>query len=315
MATKIKEIANKYWRILKDAGIGFSDDKCMKLSSSLAYSTIFALPPMLLLIIIIGGTFYGKDAIQGRVFTELKDYVDSNVALQIQDVIRGLQTQRNSMAATILGSVALVIGSTGIFVEIQDSLNMIWGVRSKAKKGITKFLLNRVMSFSLIIGLGFLLIVTLIINALLLALSSKLSHWFPNLSISYLSYINSIVIFAVISFLFSVIFKMLPDVRIRWKQVWPGAIVTAALFLIGKFLIGIYISYNRTATLYGAASSIIVLLIWIYFSAAILYFGAEFTRAYIEWHGKRIVPSSYAEYNDKSILKHIREEREGNKPS
>src|ERR1700748_878865 len=115
MATKIKEIANKYWRILKDAGNGFSDDKCMKLSSSLAYSTIFALPPMLLLIIIIGGTFYGKDAIQGRVFTELKDYVDSNAALQIQDVIRGLQTQRNSMAATILGSVALVIGSTGIF--------------------------------------------------------------------------------------------------------------------------------------------------------------------------------------------------------
>lgn len=310
MTTKIKEIFNKYWRILKDAANGFSNDKCMKLSSSLAYSTIFALPPMLLLVIIIGGAFYGKDAIQGRVFTELKDYVGSTAALQIQDVIKGLQTQRNSMAATIFGSVALVIGSTGIFVEIQDSLNMIWGVKAKARKGIIKFILNRVMSFSLIIGLGFLLIVTLIINALLLALSSRLIQWFPHLSINYLNYINSAVIFAVISFLFSVIFKMLPDVRIRWKQVWPGAIVTAALFLIGKFLIGIYIGQNRTATLYGAASSIIVLLLWIYFSAAILYFGAEFTRAYIEWHGKRIIPSSYAEYSDKRILKHIREERD-----
>jgi len=310
MTAKIREILNKYWKILKDAGNGFANDKCTKLSSSLAYSTIFALPPMLLLIIIIGGSLYGKDAVQGRVFMELKDYVGSTAALQIQDVIKGLQTQRNSLAATVLGAIALVIGSTGIFVEIQDSLNMIWGVKPRAKKGLIKFVLNRVMSFSLIIGLGFLLIVTLIINALLLALGGRLAHWFPNLSILFLSYLNSAIIFLVISFLFSVIFKMLPDVRIRWKQVWPGSFVTAALFLIGKFIIGIYISQNRTATLYGAASSIIVLLLWIYFSAAILYFGAEFTRAYIEWHGKRIVPNSYAEYSDKRLLKHIREERD-----
>jgi membrane protein len=308
MTAKIEQIANKYWRILKDAANGFSADKCMKLSSALAYSTIFSLPPMLLLIIILGGSLYGKDAVQGTIFTELKDYVGSTAALQIQDVIKGLQAQRNSLAATIIGSIALVIGSTGIFVEIQDSLNMIWGVRPRAKKGLIKFVLNRVMSFSLIIGLGFLLIVSLIINALLLALGSKLVQWFPNLSITILSFINSAVIFFVISFLFSVIFKMLPDVKIRWKQVWPGSLVTAALFLIGKFLIGIYISQNRTASLYGAASSIIVLLLWIYFSAAILYFGAEFTRAYIEWHGKRIVPNSYAEYSDKRLIKHIREE-------
>jgi len=310
MSAKIKQITNKYWRILKDAANGFSNDKCMKLSSALAYSTIFSLPPMLLLIIILGGSLYGKDAVQGTVFTELKDYVGSTAALQIQDVIKALQEQRNSLAATVVGAIALVIGSTGIFVEIQDSLNMIWGVRPKAKKGIVKFVLNRVMSFSLIIGLGFLLIVSLIINALLLALSNKLVQWFPHLPITFLSVVNSAVIFFVISFLFSVIFKMLPDVRIRWKQVWPGSIVTAALFLVGKFLIGIYIGQNRTASLYGAASSIIVLLLWIYFSAAILYFGAEFTRAYIEWQGKRIVPNSYAEYSDKRLLKHIREERE-----
>jgi membrane protein len=315
MATKVKQFVIKYWKILKDAVNGFSDDKCMKLSSALAYSTIFSLPPMLLLIIIFGGTFFGKDAVEGRIFMELRGYVDSNTALQIQDVIKGLQAQRNSLTATIVGAAALVVGSTGIFVEIQDSLNLIWGVRARAKKGITKFLLNRVMSFSLIVGLGFLLIVTLIINALLIALGNKLVDWFPSFSVSFLGYLNSAIIFFVISFLFSVIFKMLPDVRIRWKQVWPGSIVTASLFLVGKFLISIYIGYNKTATLYGAASSIIVLLLWVYFSAAILYFGAEFTRAYIEWHGKRIVPSSFAEYSDKRLLKHIREERESPDPS
>lgn len=293
---------------MTDAARGFIDDKGMKLSSALAYSTIFSLPPMLLLIIIIGGSVYGQDAVQGRVFMELRDIVGNNTARQVQDVIIGLQSQKNSMLATIVGAIALVIGATGIFVEIQDSLNMIWGVRPKAKKGFVKLLLNRALSFSMIIGLGFLLIVSLIVNALLLAMSNYLLRLLPELPINVLSLINTAVIFFVISFLFSVIFKMLPDVHIRWKQVWPGSFVTSALFILGKFIIGLYISRTNTVSLYGAASSIIVLLLWIYFSAAILYFGAEFTRAYIEYHGKRIIPNSYAEYSEKRLLKHLREE-------
>lgn len=309
MTTKVKQIFKKYWEILMDAGNGFLNDKGMKLSGSLAYSTIFSLPPMLLLVIIFGGTFYGQDALQGKIFTELKDLVGSNTALQIQDIIKGLQFQKNSFIATVIGTVALVVGATGIFVEIQDSLNMIWGVRPKAKKGFIKLLLNRVISFSMIIGLGFLLIVSLVVNTLLLALSSWILSKFPQLPFNALNLINTAVIFFVISFLFSVIFKMLPDVRIHWKQVWPGAFVTAALFLVGKFLIGIYISHTNTVSLYGAASSIIVLLLWIYFSAAILFFGAQFTRAYIEYHGRRIEPNSYAEYSEKRLLQHLREEQ------
>ncbi len=291
-----------------DAGSSFVNDKGMKLSGSLAYSTIFSLPPMLLLIIIFGGTFYGQDALQGRIFTELKDIVGSNTALQIQDIIKGLQFQKNSTLATVIGTVALVIGATGIFVEIQDSLNMIWGVRPKAKKGFIKLLLNRVISFSMIIGLGFLLIVTLVVNTILLALSRWILSKFPELPFNALNLINTVVIFFVISFLFTVIFKMLPDVRIRWKQVWPGAFVTAGLFLVGKFLIGIYISNTNTVSLYGAASSVIVLLLWIYFSAAILYFGAQFTRAYIEHHGRKIEPNSYAEYSEKRLLQQLKEQ-------
>jgi membrane protein len=308
MATKIKQITNKYWRILVDAAKGFADDKGMKLSSALAYSTIFSLPPMLLLIIIFGGAFYGQDALQGKIFMELRDIIGHDTALQVQDIIRKLQSQKNSMLATIIGAVALVIGATGIFVEIQDSLNMIWGVRPRAKKGFIKLLLNRVISFSMIIGLGFLLIVSLVVNALLIALSKYLLKLLPDLPIDILSLINTAVIFFVISFLFSVIFKMLPDVKIHWMQVWPGSFVTSALFLGGKFLIGVYISNTNTISLYGAASSIIVLLLWIYFSAAILYFGAEFTRAYIEHQGKKIMPNSYAEYSDKRLLKQLKEE-------
>ncbi|WP_106524665.1 YihY/virulence factor BrkB family protein [Taibaiella chishuiensis] len=306
--TKVKQIFKKYWEILMDAGNSFINDKGMKLSGSLAYSTIFSLPPMLLLIIIFGGTFYGQDALQGRIFTELKDIVGSNTALQIQDIIKGLQFQKNSTIATVIGTIALVIGATGIFVEIQDSLNMIWGVRPKAKKGFIKLVLNRVISFSMIIGLGFLLIVSLVVNTLLLALSRWILGKFPELPFNALNLINTAIIFFVISFLFTVIFKMLPDVRIRWKQVWPGAFVTAALFLVGKFLIGVYISNTNTVSLYGAASSIIVLLLWIYFSAAILYFGAQFTRAYIEYHGRKIEPNSYAEYSEKRLLQQLKEQ-------
>ena len=300
--------SKKYWAILVEAGKGFANDRVPKLSAALAYNTIFSLAPMLLLVLIVGGTLYGEAAIQGKVFDELKDFVGESAAGQIQDIIKRIQFQKNSFAATVISIVALVVGATGIFVEIQDSLNLIWGVRSRAKKGFIKLLLNRAISFSMIIGLGFLLIVSLIINALLLALSNILLRFLPDLPVNLLDLINTGLIFLVISFLFSVIFKMLPDVKIRWKQVWPGSFLTAALFMLGKFLIGLYIRSNNTVSLYGAAGSLIVLLLWIYFSAFILYFGAEFTRAYIEYHGEKIMPNSYAEYSDKRLLEEFRKE-------
>jgi membrane protein len=309
MLINSRRYLSNLWKVIVNTWNGFLDDKGMKLSSALAYSTIFSLPPMLLLIIIIGGSIYGQDAIQGKVFGELQGVVGADTALQVQDIIRKLQTQKNSTLATVIGAVALVIGATGIFVEIQDSLNIIWGVRPKAKKGFVKLLLNRAISFSMIVGLGFLLIVSLIINALLLGLSKYLIDLLPSLPINIINLINNGLIFFVISFLFSVIFKMLPDVKIKWKQVWPGSFVTAILFLIGKYIIGIYIANSNAVTVYGAASSIIVLLLWIYYSAVILYFGAEFTRAYIENKGKKIIPNSFAEYTEKKVLLELMEER------
>lgn len=314
---KIKLLFEKYWNILKNAASGFGSDNAAKLSGSLAYGTIFSLPPMLLLVTIFGGYFYGPDAFSGKVFEELNQVLGSETALQIQNVIKGLNEQEDGLFAAIIGGVALIIGATGVFTEIQSSLNFIWGVRSKPKKGVIKLLLNRLLSFSMIIGLGFVLIVTLIINTLLVALSYQILRLLPNFPVELMSVVSFFVIFFVISFLFSIIFKMLPDVKIKWRQVWPGAFVTTILFLGGKYLINLYVSSNNTISLYGAASTVIILLVWIYFSSLILYFGAEFTKAYIEYHGKVILPSSFAEYDDKRswrvMMEKKKQEEEENK--
>lgn len=307
----LKKYIRKYWEILLNAGNGFANDKVPKLSGALAYSTLFSLAPMMLLIIIIGGSVYGVDAAEGKIFEELKGFVGADVAAQLQELIRRIHFQQNSFLTTVISVVALIIGSTGTFAEIQDSLNMIWGVRPKAKKGLIKLLISRLLSFSMIIGLGFLLVVSLVANTLLLTLSSRILQLFPELPINLIDLINNGFIFLVISFLFAVIFKMLPDVKIQWRQVVPGAFLTAALFLLGKFFIGLYISNNNTASLYGAAGGIIVILMWIYFSAFILYFGAEFTRAYIEYSGVKIVPTSFAEYNDRRLLERYLKEQNG----
>lgn len=292
-----------YFNILVKAGMGFADDKAPKLSAALAYNTIFSLPPMLLLIIVVGGTFYGEQAITGQLFGELKEFVGDDTAMQIQEVMSKINFQKNSMVATIISVVILVMGATGIFVEIQDSLNMIWGVRAKAKKGFVKILLSRLLSFTMIIGFGFLLIVSLILNAVILGFSDFILKQLPFIPVNMIGIVNTVFTFTVLLVLFMAIFKMLPDVKIKWRQVLPGAIVTTLLFFFGKYLIGLYISGNTMASLYGAAGSVIVLLLWIYFSSFILYFGAEFTKAYIEHFGGKIMPNSFAEYTEKILLK------------
>lgn len=300
---QILKVLKTYLDIVIKAGVGFADDKATKLSAALAYSTIFSLPPMLLLIIVVGGTFYGEQAITGQLFGQLKEFVGSDTAMQIQEVMSKINFQKNSFVATVISVVALVIGATGIFVEIQDSLNLIWGVRAKAKKGFIKILLSRLLSFTMIIGFGFLLLVSLLLNAIILGFSDFIMDKLPFIPVEMIGLVNTGVTSLVLVVLFMAIFKMLPDVKLKWKQVIPGAIVTTLLFFLGKYLIGLYISSNSMASLYGAAGSLIVLLLWIYFSAFILYFGAEFTKAHIEHFGGKIHPTSFAEWTEKVMLK------------
>ena len=270
------------------------EDRALTMSAALAYYTVFAMAPLLIMLISLASLFYGEDAINKKLFQEINGLVGNQAALQIQDIIRRISLQTNSAFAVILGVITLFIGTTGVFMEMQESINQIWRVRAKPEKGWKKMLINRVLSFSIIISLGFLLIASLIINGLILALSDQLSRFFPDMTILVINIINVGLTFIIISALFAIIFKFLPDVEIGWKDVRIGAFFTAILFIVGKFLIGIYIEKVGPGSAYGAAGSIIVILLWVYYTSAILYFGAEFTQVYSECYGGKIKPASYA---------------------
>jgi membrane protein len=289
-----REAFNNGFKILKAAFTGFMDDRALKFSASLAYYTIFSLAPMLLLMISLAGIFFGKDAIQGKVFAEINGIVGNDAAKQIQDMIKHLEMSGKSTMSVIIGVITLIIGATTVFGEIQESINIIWQVKPKPKKGWLKLVQDRLLSGSLIITLGFLLLVSLLVNGALLALSDKLKTFLPDITVIVFNIINLSISFVVIAVLFAVIFKVLPDVKISWKDVRSGAIFTTVMFLIGRLVIGIYIEKSGTSSTYGAAGSLIVILLWVYYTAAILYFGAEFTRAYADFKGIQIEPAEFA---------------------
>jgi membrane protein len=272
----------------------FIDDRALTMSAALAYYTVFAMAPLLIMLISLASLFYGEDAINKKLFQEINGLVGNQAALQIQDIIRKIRLENNSTFAVILGAITLFIGTTGVFVEMQDSINQIWRVKAKPKNSWKQMLINRALSFSMIISLGFLLIASLIVSGLILALSDQLKQYFPDLTILVISIFNGVLTFIIISALFAVIFKFLPDVEIGWNDVRIGAFFTATLFIIGRFLIGIYIEKVAPGSAYGAAGSIIVILVWVYYTSVILYFGAEFTQVYLEYYGRKIKPASYA---------------------
>jgi membrane protein len=282
------------WEILKNSVSGFSDDKVTKLSASLAYYTVFAMAPLLIIIISLSGFFLGQDAAEGKIYAQLTGFVGADTAVQLQDMIKHASITGKSKIAAIIGIITLLVGATTVFAEIQDSINSIWGLKPKPKKGWLKMLKNRFLSFSVIISLGFLLLVSLAISALIDSFSDSLKQHFPDITIIVFSVINILITLLVIGAIFGVIYKVLPDAKISWKDVLAGAVVTAILFMLGKFAISFYISKSNVGSTYGAAGSLVILLLWVYYSAMILYFGAEFTKAYSMKFGSPIYPDDYA---------------------
>lgn len=287
-----KQALKNGFTILKAAFSGFMNDLALKYSASLAYYTIFSLAPLLLLVISLAGIFLGKEASQGKIFAEINGLVGAQSAKAIQDMIAHLQTSGKSTVSVIIGIVTLIIGATTVFGEIQESINLIWQVKPKPKVAWIKLVKDRLISGSMIVTLGFLLLVSLMLNGALLALSDKLKTFLPDITVTIFNVINVAISFVVITVLFGVIFKVLPDANVKWRDVRSGAIFTAVLFMIGRLIIGIYIS--STSSTYGAAGSLIVILLWVYYTAAILYFGAEFTRAYADFYGIKIEPAEFA---------------------
>ena len=291
---KVKNVFKKYWTSLKRAGISFIDDRAMKMSASLSYYTVFSLAPMLVIIISLVGLFFGRDAIEGRIYYQIADLVGPSAAKQIQETIKHVSETGDSGLAASIGIVTLIIGATTMFGEIQDSINSIWGIKPKPKRGWLRMLINRLLSFSMIVTMGFLMLVSLVINAMMDIFIDRLEQLLADYTV-YLAYaINLVVLWGVTTLLFAVVFKVLPDGKVRWKDSLRGAGFTAILFMIGKFAIGLYLGNSDIASAYGAAGSIILILLWVYYSSVILYFGAEFTKEYAFLYGTRIEPNSYA---------------------
>lgn len=284
------------WAITKQSFSDFIDNKVFKLSAALAFYTIFSLPAMLIIVISVSDIFYGRAAIEGTLYHQVAEFVGKEAALQIQETIREAALSKSSTFATTVGIITLLVGATSVFSEIQDSINHIWKLKTKPRKGkgFLKMVFNRLLSFSVVVSLGFLLLVSLFINGLMDMLITRLTAMFPELTVIMVYGFNIILTFGITALLFAMIFKVLPDAHIKWNHVRVGAFTTAILFMLGKFLIGYYLGHSKLSSTYGTAGSVIVMLLWVYYSAMILYFGAVFTHVYAVQTGSRIYPNNYA---------------------
>ena len=291
---KFLSVLKKTGYLLKESFNGFINDNGIKLSAALSYYTVFSLPPLMIIIMSLSGIFFGAEAVKGEIFGQINGLVGSDAALQIQETLRKVELSNSSSFAQTFGIIVLLIGASGVFAEIQDSINYIWGIKAKPKRGFIKYLYNRLMSFSMIGSVGFLLLVGLVVNAIVAILSRQLTIIFPHETIYLFNVVNTLVIFSIITLLFIIIFKTLPDGKIAFRDCFIGASFTAFLFMIGKFVIGFYLGRYNIASVYGAAGSIILVLVWVYYSAIILYFGAEFTKVYARTHGQKIIPNAYS---------------------
>jgi membrane protein len=267
------------WSLLAETFFEWYEDRAPRLGAALAFYTVFALAPGLILIIGLAAVLLGKEAAQGQIISQVEDLAGAAGAQAVQAAIESARSAGSSLLATGLGAVTLLFGLWGVFGELQDALNTIWGVTTRPRRGVIGVIKERFWSFTMVVGIGFLLLVSLAASAWLAALGKFFSRLLP-LPATMMETTNALLSFVVITFMFAVIYKLLPDVKIAWRNVWTGAAVTAVLFTIGKTLIGLYLGRSTVASVYGAAGSLIVILLWVYYSAQIVFFGAEFTKVY-----------------------------------
>jgi membrane protein len=280
------------WTMLKEAGTSFVDDKAWRLGAALAYYTIFSLAPLLVIVLAVAGLLFGKEAAAGQVKGQIENLVGEDGGKAIEQMVAGADQPQKGKLMTVVGVVMLLFGAGVLFGQLQDALNTIWGVQPKPGRVLIGIIRDRFLSFTMVLGTSFLLLVSLVVSAGLAALSGVFGKW--GLSVVVSECLNVVISVVVITVLFAMIYRFLPDAKISWRDVWFGAVVTAVLFTAGKFLIGLYLGKTGVASAYGAAGSLAVLLIWLYYSAQIFLFGAELTKSYANLFGSRIVPKDHA---------------------
>jgi membrane protein len=295
---------NHLFSLLKESYTGWNDNDPFRMSAAMSYYAIFSLPGLLLIVVSVAGFIFGEEAVQGEISNQISNMIGPDAAKSVEDMVASVHQNESSVWATIIGAATLIFGATGVFYQLQQSLNIIWEVQVKKEEGIKKLLIDRITSFGVILAIGFLMLISLVLTAGLSALSDFIMENLPSYLI-YVFYIAEFLVsYGIITLLFATIYKVLPDVNIEWKTVWVGAAVTAALFVIGKFALGIYFGKSDPASAYGAAGSLILILLWVSYSCLILFFGAEFTQVYARRYGHSIEPTSHARRTASYILEH-----------
>jgi membrane protein len=280
------------WSLLAATISDWYEDRAQRIGAALAYYTIFALTPGLIVLIAVAGLFFGGNA-EVQIVGQIRELIGEQGAKAIESMIRSARTEPLGVTGTLLTLIPLAFGLWGVFGELQDGLNTIWGVTPRPGRRVVAMLRERLLSFAMVVGIGFVLLVSLALSAWVVAVGTYFGQLLPAPAAA-LEALNFVISLAVITALFAMTFKLLPDVKIAWRDVWLGAAVTSLLFTIGKFLIGLYLGKSSIASAYGAAGSLVIIVVWVYYSAQILLLGAEFTKVYVKRRGSGFVPAEIA---------------------
>jgi len=280
----------EFWNTLRQTVSEFLDDNVPRLSAALAYYSIFSLAPLLLIAISIAGVFFGDDAASGVLHDQLKSSMGDTAAAAVQEMLANTRKPADNLLATLTGLVLLVIGAGGVFGQLQDALNTVWGIAAKPGRGLKGIIKDRFLSFSMVLGIGFLLLTSLALSAFLQGASHLVERILP-LHPLFWSALSAVFSFTVVTSLFAAILKILPDARIGWRDVVEGAVFTSVLFSLGKFALGWYLGREATSSSYGSAGSLVLILLWVYYSSTILLLGAEFTQVHAKRRGRKIGPT------------------------
>lgn len=309
----MSEKAKGVFAYLKETYLNWLDDEAFRQSAVIAYYSIFSLPALIIIVVNVVGIFYGQEAVQGQITGQIGSMIGEESAEQVQTMVANASDQGNSTLAIVIGIGTLLFGATGLFYQLQQSLNKVWDVEAKPSAGILKVVLDRALSLGIVLAIGFLLIISLIATAALSAVSDWVQQQLSD-TLVYLFYVaNFVLSIGMVTLFFALIYKVLPDVNIPWRTVWIGAFVTAILFTIGKFALGLYFGKTDPASTFGAAGSVILILLWVNYSGLIFLFGAEFTKVYAHKNNHKITVSSHAQRT--AEYRYHQEKREQKEPS
>lgn len=304
MTSRKKHGLKSFRDVLKNTFFAWIKFGPFRQSATVAYYAIFSIPALLVIMVACAGFVFGQEAVRGEISDQISSAIGENAAEQVEDIIASAGMQKSSVWATIISIATLILGSTGVFGQLQTSLNEIWEVKAMpGKRKWMKMLRDRLLSFGLVLSIGFLLLVSLAITSMLTALKGWIQARWPDMTVYLFETGNFLVSLAVFTVLFALMFKMLPDAKVRWKDIWSGSILTALLFMLGKFAIGIYFGTANPASAYGAAGSVILMMLWVSYSCMILFFGAEFTKQHSLYYGRHVEAVDYAVKKKEILIK------------